>query len=291
MPDNAVREPELSSALLTRILAKLDLADRPECSIAGLNRVYAAFCGYVPRDNIQKRIWLTGDQTAPVTGGNPVEFFENWLAHGTGGTCFPSSGGLCTLLCALGFDAKRVSGCVIRDGIEYDANHASVLVRVEGADYLVDPQQASFRALPIVPGRHSSTGNGIHDTRAVPIPGGFELQSFPGSNRWDPLRVRFYTEKCVVDHAFYIEHYALSAVRELGRSPFNDALIVSRRFPGSIVILGRGNRIEVAADNSVTKAEITIDERNKILVEELGISEEIISTIPPDDVGGLAPPI
>jgi arylamine N-acetyltransferase len=291
MPDNAALEPALSPGLLTRVLAKLDLAEGLECTIAGLNRVYAAYCGHVPRDNIQKRIWLTGDQTTPVTGGDPVEFFENWLEHGTGGTCFPASGGLYTLLRALGFDAKRVSGCVIRDGVEYDANHASILVQVEGADYLVDPQQASFRALPIVSGRHSSTGYGIHDTRAVPIPGGFELQSFPGSNRRDPLRIRFYMEKCVVDHAFFIEKYALSAVRELDRSPFNDALIVSRRFPSSIVIVGRGNRIEVAADNSVNKAEITIDERNRILVEELEISKEIIGAIPPDDVRGLAPPV
>jgi hypothetical protein len=40
----------------------------------------------------------------------------------------------------------------------------------------------------------------------------------------------------------------------------------------------------VTAGNSVTKTEITIDERNRILVEELGISEEITKAIPPDDV-------
>ena len=147
MTDSTIPEPKLSSEILTRILTKLDLMERPERNLVGLNRVYAAYCGHVPRDNIQKRIWLTGKQTTPVTGGDPIEFFENWSAHGTGGTCFPTSGGLCALLCALGFDGKRVSGCVIRGGIEYDANHASVLVRLEGANYLVDPQQASFTAL------------------------------------------------------------------------------------------------------------------------------------------------
>lgn len=289
MTDIASSEPKLTSEILMRILTKLDLAERPECSRVGLNRVYAAYCGHVPRDNIQKRIWLTGNQTTPVTGGDPVEFFENWLAHGTGGTCFATSGGLCALLRVLGFDAKRATGCVIREGIEYDRNHASVIARVDGADFLVDPQQASFAALPIIPGQPSSAGNGIHATRAVPVPGGFELQSFPGSNRQEPLRIRFYLENCVVDHAFFFEKYALSTVRELDRSPFNDTLIVSRRFPGSLVIVGRGNRIEVSADNTVTKAEISIDERNRILVEELGISEEITKAIPPDDVDG--PPL
>ena len=121
--------------------------------------------------------------------------------------------------------------------------------------------------------------------------GGFELQSFPGSNRQEPLRIRFYLENCVVDHAFFLEHYALSAVRELDRSPFNDSLIVSRRFPDSLVIVGRGNRIDVSADNTVTKVEVTIDERNRILVEELGISKDITMAIPPDDESGLASPL
>ena len=290
MTDIAGSEPKLTSEILTRILIKLGLAERPECSRVGLNRVYAAYCGLVPRDNIHKRIWLTGKQSTPVTGGDPVEFFENWLAHGTGGTCFATSGGLCALLMALGFDAKRATGCVIREGVEFDRNHASVIARVDGADFLVDPQQASFTALPIIPGQPASAGNSIHATQSVPVPGGFELQSFPGSNRQEPLRIRFYLENCFVDHAFFLEKYALSTVRELDRSPFNDTLIVSRRFPGSLVIVGRGNRIEVSADNTVTKTEITIDERDRILVEELGISEEITKAIPPDDVGEPALP-
>ncbi len=61
------------------------------------------------------------------------------------------------------------------------------------------------------------------------------------------------------------------------------------RFPDSIVIVGRGNRIKVSADNSVTKSEITIAQRNSVLIDELGISEEMTKAIPPDDEGGIAP--
>lgn len=289
MTDSAAPEPKLSSKILTRILTKLDLLERPARYLAGLNRIYSTYCGHVPNDNIQKRIWLTEKQTGPVTGGDPIEFFENWLAHGTGGTCFPASEGLYALLRALGFDAKRVSGSVIMEGIEREANHGSLLVRLEGGDYLVDPQHASFSALPIIPGQPSSTGDGIHDIRAIPVAGGFELQSFPGSNRQEPLRIRFDLENCLVDHDFFLAHYAMSALRERNRSPFNDALFICRRFPNSIVIVGRGNRMEVSSDNAVTKSEITIDERNRILVEELGISKEITKAIPPDDAGGIAP--
>ncbi len=289
MTDSVNSEPKLSSKILTRILAKLDLMERPARDLAGLNRVYAAYCGHVPKDNILKRIWLTGNQTGPVTGGDPIEFFENWLAHGTGGTCFPAAEGLYALLRALGFDANRVSGSVIMEGLERDANHGSVQVYLEGVDYLVDPQPASFTALPIISGQPSSTGDGIHDNRAVPVAGGFELQCFPGSNRQEPLRIQFDLEHWLVDHDFFLRHYALSALRERNRSPFNDALFICRCFPSSIVIVGRGNRIVVSSDNSVTKSEITIDERNRILIEELEFSEEITKAIPPDDEGGIAP--
>ncbi len=55
-------------------------------------------------------------------------------------------------------------------------------------------------------------------------------------------------------------------------------------------MVGRGNKIIVAADNTVTKTEITEFERNLVLVEEMGISERIVAAIPPDEAGGLIPP-
>jgi len=286
MPDSAAAEPRLSAELLARVLARLGLAEPPAPDRAGLDRLNAAFCRHVPNDNVQKRIWLAGERAGPVTGGDPVEFFENFLAHGTGGTCFPVAGGLCALLRAAGFDARRVTGSVIREGIEPDANHGSVRVRVSGADYLADPQHGAFAVLPVVPGRESSTGDGIHDVRAVPAGAGFELLNFPGANREEPVRIRFDPARWLVDHDFFLEHYALSARRDRKRSPFNEALYVSKRFPDSIVVLWRGSRIDVAADNSVTRAEITVAERDRILVEELGLSEAIVAAIPPDEAGG-----
>jgi len=275
--------PALSPGMVTRILSKLGLADRPTLDLAGLNRLYAAYCANIPNDNIQKRIWLVGPRVRPVVGGNPVEFFENWLAHGTGGTCFPASGGLCALLCAVGFDANRISGSIVMEGIEQDGNHGSVLVGLDGVDYLTDAQLASFRVLALVPGEPASTGDGLHDIRAVPVADGFDVQWYPGSNRQTPLIMRPNFKLGPVDHSFFVAHYALSALRQRNRSPFNDALFIARRFPDSIVVVGRGNRIDVCGDNTVIKTEISIEERDRILIEELGISEEAVSAIPPDE--------
>jgi arylamine N-acetyltransferase len=283
MSPDAIAEPALSPDLFERILEKLGLSDRPATDLAGLNRVCGTYSGSVPNDNIQKRIWFGGDQERPVTGGDPIEFFENWLSHGTGGTCFPASGGLYALLYALGFDADRISGSVIMEGIEPEGNHGSVLVSIDGTDYLADAQLGAFSALPLVTGEPASTGERIHDIRALPIPGGFDVQWWPGANRDDPITMRPDLAAGAVDHQVFLSQYQLSASRERSRSPFNDGLFISRHFPDRILTVGRYNRTEILADNTVTRNEITEAERIRALIEDFGISEEAVSAIPPDE--------
>ena len=276
-------EPVISSDLLTRVLSKLDLASELPLDLVGLNRLYAAFSSNVPNDNLQKRIWLAGSRTTPVTGGDPIEFLDNWLAHGTGGTCFPANGALYALLRAIGFDARRISGAVLMEGIEPDGNHGSVVVRLDGIDYLADAQLAAFAALPLVPGEPASTGDGIHDIRAVPVAKGFDVQWYPGSNRQKPLIMRPDLERGPVDHGYFLAQYALSASRDRKRSPFNEAVFIARHFSESILVVVGNNKIHVSSSNLVTKSKITVAERARILVEEMGISKDVVKAIPPDD--------
>ncbi len=287
MTARAVSDPVLSPELLERVLAKLGLTERPSLDLAGLNTLYAAYCGSVPGDNIQKRIWFAGDQTTPLAGGEPSEFLENWLAHGTGGTCFPINGGMCALVQSLGFDARRVAGSMIVEGFTHSDNHGSVLVTLDGVDYLVDAQIAAFKVLPLVPGTPASTGEGIHDISAVPSEGGgFDVLWYTGTNREEPITFRTRPEYDPVDHAFFLEAY--DRTKSKGRDLFNYALFICRRFPDSIVTIGRKNKITVTVDNTVTKTEINDAERRRVLVEELGISEEIAGALPPDVPGGVA---
>ena len=65
----------LPAELLDSVKSKLRLPDRPSLDLAGLNAIYAAYSANVPNDNIQKRIWLAGDKSRPVTGGEPIQFF------------------------------------------------------------------------------------------------------------------------------------------------------------------------------------------------------------------------
>ena len=272
-----------SPSLLENVLSKLALPSKPPLDLAGLNQTYAAYSGKIPNDNVHKRIWLAGNRATPVTGGDPTEFFENWLAHETGGTCFPANGALCALLTAIGFDARRILGSVMMEGVEHDGNHGSVLVRLDEVDYLVDAQLAAFSVLPLIKGRPASTGDGIHDIRAVPLEEGFDVQWYPSANRQTPMVMRPDLKRGPVDQGVFITQYALSASRDRRRSPFNEALFIGRHFPHRLLTVSRNTRTEVSTDNMVARREITIAERAQILVDEFGISAEIVEAIPPDE--------
>src|SRR6202163_517990 len=95
---SALQEPALAPRLVEGVLTKLGLRKRPDLNLAGLNTLYAAFSANVPFDNIQKRIWFASPQTTPLPGGDPNEFFKNWLQHGTGGTGWAINGGMYLLV-------------------------------------------------------------------------------------------------------------------------------------------------------------------------------------------------
>ena len=281
MPD-----PALAPGLVERVMARLGLHQRPELDLAGLNALYAAFCANIPFDNIQKRIWFASPQTTPLPGGDPNEFFNNWLRHGTGGTCWPINGAMYALARGLGFEARRIVGSVIVEGYPQGANHGSVLVTLDGISYLVDAWMASFQALPLISGRSSSTGQGIHDIRAVPTENGFEIISYSGFNREQPLPFRPEPEYEPVDHAFFLARADRTKVVGF----FNDAIFICRHFPQTILTMGRKSKFRIAADGALTKTEPTEAERRMALIEEFGLSEEIVEEIPPNVPGGVAPP-
>ena len=60
------------------------------------------------RDAVCARLGVTS--AAPLPGTHAIDFFEQWLDHGTGGTCWSSSNALYMLLTALGFTARRIAG-------------------------------------------------------------------------------------------------------------------------------------------------------------------------------------
>jgi len=123
--------PDLTEAVLER----LGFGDRPATDLAGLDEVYGRWCRRVPFDNIVKRIHLVGGSTEPFPNGPAEAFLRRWLRDGTGGTCWPGSGGLHSLLVALGFDARRGSAAMFDNLLGPVHTHGTTLVRVDGVDH------------------------------------------------------------------------------------------------------------------------------------------------------------
>lgn len=279
--------PRLPPALLQRVLEKLGLSRPVSVDYDGLDRVLKAFAFGVPLDNVRKRIWFAGDRTGPLPGAEPVDFFEHWLEHGTGGTCWPLHGGLSALLQTLGFPARRIAGALIMasggltDEYDFDTNHASVMVGLDGKDYLTDCNIGCVAPLPMVPGEVNTAGWGIHELESRPFENQLEVCFFPQTGRRKQFSFRPGPAYDPVDHEFCLVQYEHSKKV----SPFNHALFASARSPDKIVTVGRSNRVVVHADASVTQTPVSDAERKRALVEDLGFSEEMVEKIPPDEEG------
>jgi N-hydroxyarylamine O-acetyltransferase len=100
----------------------------------GVAAFYGAWCRSVPFDNLRK-LHALREGTTPLPGNSPDDFFRAWLDHGTGGTCWASSGALGALAAHLGFDAALVVGSMLDLP---EPNHGSVVIQTAGGAWLVD---------------------------------------------------------------------------------------------------------------------------------------------------------
>src|SRR5690242_5074380 len=122
-------QPSLPQSLIEKILAKLGLPTVPTIDLKGLDAIYSQWCRKVPFDNVRKLIHVKAGNLEPLPGDNSVDFFENWLKYGTGGTCWAGNGALFALLSALGFDSSRgVATMLVAPDVP--PNHGTVLVRI-----------------------------------------------------------------------------------------------------------------------------------------------------------------
>jgi N-hydroxyarylamine O-acetyltransferase len=218
----------------------------------------------VPFDNTRKMIALRAGAGGLLPGAHAEDFLEHWLADGTGGTCWPSSNALFAVVDAAGFDARRVIASMRDTGV---LNHASVKVRIEGRDWLVDSSMLLNTPLPL--------GSGVFagDDPVWPA----EVEERDGSHVvwWHtPPGTAYLPCRMMMDpapHQAYLDGYERS--RE--RSPFNQRLYARRNRPGELVILVGRTRY-VRNRDGVTSRDLSADELKQSLRTEIGLSWEMI---------------
>lgn len=265
----------LSAHLVDAVLERLGFSDRPAPDRAGLDEVYLAWSRRVPFDNVVKRIHLTGGSTDPFPNGPADAFLASYLRDGAGGTCWPSSAGLHGLLDALGFDARRGSAAMYDNLSGPIHSHGVVIVRLDRVDYWVDSSMLTDRVFPLVPGEETHLDDRLHPVRVEPVDTLWRV--------WWPHP--FLDEKigCLlldddVSAVHYLDRYEWSR----GNSPFNERLHATHNFDGARVTIAFEQRFERRPEGTTSRA-IDRDERNRLLVEEFGMSETIVAQLPADD--------
>lgn len=250
----------LTPDIRDRVLDRLALPAPPAADMDGLRAMYAAWCASMNFDNIAKLIALRTDSHRPLPGIDATEFFERWLEHGVGGTCWTSSNALFELIDALGFDARLIAGSMRDTGI---VSHGSVKVALGGNDWLVDSSMLTRIPLPLTESLFATTDPVV--SAEVEYVDGTHLiwVDLPPNPTHIPCRL-------LVDpatHAFYVQRWEASR----DRSPFNQRLYVRRNTGTDLLVLTATTRIRKTPSGTQTD-ELDASQICESLRDEFGIS-------------------
>lgn len=256
------------------MLERLGLGSRPAVDGGGLFRIYASWCHSVAFDNVQKRIAFAEGAKGPLPGDVPAEFFETWLAEGTGGTCWAANGALCELLAALGFDAqRRVATMLVAPGLP--PNHGTVTVTLGDTRFLVDASMLHVEPLPLRRDAVTRVGAESWGAEARWEEGSFVI-------RWRPLHVDSIDCRIASSCA---EASEFSRWHEKTRSwsPFNYQLSARLHQVDGPLGAAFGEAAGIAPQQGRWQRPFEREERLRFLVEVLGVRESTAARLPPDD--------
>ena len=257
-----------------QVVERLGLEAFPASDFEGLRTLYAAWCRRVPMDNVRKRIHLHHQLAGPLPGDDATEFFEAWLRHGTGGTCWSANGALHGLLQALGFETSRGVGTMMV-APDLPPNHGSVAVMLDGRRYLVDASMLHDEPLLLDDTKPTAVAHPAWGVRC-------DIRDGKWHVRWRPLNMPDGLD-CRIEHLDASRaEFAERHERSRKRSGFNHALYVRLIRGDSMVGVTNGERVEIDGAGDVHRAPLAGDDRIRFLVDEAGLSEEIARMLPID---------
>jgi N-hydroxyarylamine O-acetyltransferase len=264
----------LTMDLLERVLTKLGLSDRPAPTLDGLQTLYTAWCRKVPFDNVRKLIHIHNHDPGPLPGDDATEFFEAWLAYGTGATCWAGNGALYTLLVSLGFPASRGMGTMLV-APNIPPNHGTVLVAYDETRYVVDASMLHSEPLRLDPDTPTGVMHPAWGVQCSTRDGYWYI-------RWHPAHMLDGLD-CRLDHL----HVTRETFRERHEhtrpwSPFNYELYARLIRGEAMVSTTGGQRVELNATGGVIRRHLEGDDRIRLLVDELGMKEELVQRLPLD---------
>lgn len=266
----AQSEGAVSPATVEASLAKLRFSSRPRTDAGGLAALYRAWCRSVPFDNVRKLIALRTGAPGALPGMDPEDFLTTWLAHGCGGTCWPSATALDALARGVGFDARLVAASMMDTGTP---THGTTIVAVDDDEWLIDSSMLTEVPLHLDLTAPTRTEHPVLAAAATPVPEGW-LFTFPLASSEDTLPCRTLGPNRV-DPSFAVERFEVS--REI--SPFNDLPTVRRNAAADVALWYGGGRRYERRSTGVRERPLAGADLAAALVDEIGMSEEIVERL------------
>ena len=275
---DGVGDDGIAQALLERVLEKLGFATAPSVDGEGLASLYAAWCRRVPFDNVRKMIWLREEIPGPLPGDDASDFFEAWLTHGSGGTCWAGNGALHALLVTIGFPARRGYGTMLA-APDIPPNHGTVVVEFEDKLRLVDASVLFGEPLAFEEGAAIA-----HASRGVDL----RRDERDEGDKRDKLRLSwraFHADPfdCRIEST-HADRETFSRFHEATRawSPFNYSLSARLNVDERVIGASFGRIARLDGAGPISFSDPSPLERKQLLVDELGISEELADRLPED---------
>jgi len=250
---------------------KLGFSEPPTVDFTGLSNIYEAWCHKIPFDNIRKRIHLAKNNTLPLPGHDDVEFYRGWLRFGVGGTCWAGNAALYALLDALGFSCKRGTATMLKDS-KQPPNHGTVCVQCEGNQFLVDASMLHNTPLLLTPNQPSAIDHPAWGLTCSPLDHHWAI-------RWHPLHM---PDGCTCRiEEFSVTRNSFRQLNEVSRtnSSFNDTLYIRLNKAKSVIGISDAMSITFSSSGKVVKKCLSHESILKLLIQNMGISEEILPNI------------
>lgn len=262
-PCGTADDTPLPTSLRDTVCARLGIAPAPP-TLDFLEAVYAAWCRRVPFDNVRKLIALREASPPPLPGTQAADFFEHWLAHGTGGTCWSSSNAIYMLVTALGFTARRIAGSMRDLGF---ITHGSTVVTVDQRDWLVDSSALTQRPVPLFAGPYCDPDPAFATTWAMD--GDTHLLRFGAAPGPEHTVCRFMIDP--IDHAYLDAAHERS--RGFGR--FNDITYARRNVADGFLVLSSAVRYHRTAHGTDVRP-LDRDALRQVLADDFGLDRDIL---------------
>ncbi len=263
--DNSPLNIKNKNVLLSLFCERFDLP-LPHESIQPTDMLLERLCeafSHIPFENLTKIIKSDITVATEQKKRLPPEVIGDYLAQGTGGTCFSLNAAFISMLGAYGFDAGPLL-CDRSYGIN---THCAVVLHTETGDKIIDPGYLIFQPVALPEGVSVRYENGFNQLELVPQPTANRIDLFTISGKKRTYRLTYKVER--IDEAAFFRAWEDSFVFDMMRYP-----VLTFYRNGKHYYL-QGNILRIRTGEGVDKRVLSPEQLQSFIVGSSGINKNV----------------